>query len=376
MSVADRSAMINKFLWGQLSGREVADFLASLNRNVSLRREFEKELAFEGLFYSMSWNSATAPGFETDSDWAALEALIPQYGKECFMDLADTAEWNREINGAFDTAFPLTVKKREPSRIIPFPAVIRYLAAACVIGAIVGIAILVQSQKDAGKPAVAMVTATDTTGWKKIDTVHKVTEVTSIAFDSIVIFSTRSLAGKPIATETRDGIVRIGDETAILLDKSSSVAVTSQSDSAVSISLTRGSALFTVEKHRFQQFSVTTPAGDVRVTGTVFRLAIENDMTIVSVLEGSVMAKGRHDTSSIAINAGMSARIRADTVWLENGDTAATLLYRSGILRDFLHENGVFENGMFVRSGIARKSDTIAVRNDGFERRISDEKQP
>lgn len=363
------------FLWGRLKDRDISDFLGALENDTVLRREFENELAYEALFYSMSWNIQAAPGLEKEVDWASLAAPASIVEKERSLDPDTIAQWNGAIKGAFDKAFLLHIVKREPSRTVPFPKVFRYLAAACIVGAIAAVAFLVQTRQNGEKPIAALVVASDTTSRQNItrDTTREDSHVTSFAFDSIIIYSPRSFAGKPIATETHDGIVRIGDKTAILLDKNTSVAVTSQSDSAVAIDLNSGSALFTVEKHRFSQFSISTPACDIAVTGTIFRLAIENDMTIVSVLEGSVKANKRHDTTTVSINAGMSARIRLDTIMIEYGDSAATLLYRSNILSDFLHENGVFENGMFVRSGIAKKRDTVSRNDHEIEQTIFNE---
>jgi hypothetical protein len=38
-------------------------------------------------------------------------------------------------------------------------------------------------------------------------------------------------------------------------------------------------------------------------------------------------------------------------ITLDYGDSAATLLCRPNLLRDFLMENGVWEDGRFVRTG-------------------------
>lgn len=353
---------ITDFLRGRLNGLDISDFLGTLESDTALRQKFENELAYESLFYSMSWNIQAAPGLEKEADWASLAAPASIVEKERDLDQHTVFEWDTVIRGAFDRAFPLPKDKRKFFRTIPFPKVFRYLAAACIVGAAAGISQLWQSHQNAENPQPAIAISADTSRNHKnvsFDTSGKTGQITSYAFDSIIIISPRALAGKPIFTETHDGIVRIGDKTAILLDKNSSLAVTSESDSAVALDLNRGGALFTVEKHRFTTFSVSTPAGHIAVTGTIFRLAVESDMTIVSVLEGSVKASKRNDTAMVSIDAGMSARILPDTIIVENGDTAATLLYRSGILSDFLHENGVFQNGMFVRSGIAGRRDPV-----------------
>jgi hypothetical protein len=335
--------LVWRFLRGALEPDETDAFTAGLADDPSLRQRFREESAYEALFYSLSWETEESSRLEKD-----FGMTVPDFSAGT--DLFSTAEWRSMVDSAFRAG-----NKRSADtgrRIFHFPSPVRYLAAACFIAGLAIAGFVVSSRFSPGdKTRMIVASHRDFGGLEEVRTGAS-TGPRPIVFDSIIIYQAEGFAGKPLLTNNKNGIVRIGEKTAILLDTNSSVAVISRTDSAVAVSLRRGSALFTVEKGRYRGFSVATPSCDIAVTGTVFRLAVTGDTTIVSVLEGSVLARHRGDTAAIAVIAGTSARIGPDAVRREEGDTAATLLYRSNLLRDFLKENGIWENGRFIRSGI------------------------
>jgi transmembrane sensor len=61
------------------------------------------------------------------------------------------------------------------------------------------------------------------------------------------------------------------------------------------IRLDRGEAFFAVAKDTAHPFVVTTPAGDIRVTGTAFNVRVAgNDQVVVTLVEGKVVVKPVH----------------------------------------------------------------------------------
>ena len=372
MTEGNRRDLIEQFLWGQLAADEAADFAARLDCDAALRQRLEEESGFEALFYDMSWDVQDAPGFDSETSLAEVVAPMPALENDDESSLFSAAEWQELIDTAFAEAAESEAPKTVLARTLAFPRMVRYLAAACLVGLIgAGIALWILPPKTphiASHGAVpALAEATPGNQASEIAS-RKEAKRASLVFDSLVIYRSIAAAGTPISTESKGGIVQLGEKTAILLEKNSSAAVTARSDSAVTISLSQGSALFTVEKHRYSRFSVATPGGDIAVTGTVFRLSVQDDTTIVSVLEGSVKARKKADSVFVAIPAGMSARIRPDTIMLEYGDTAATLLSRSNLLRDFLKENSVFDDGRFVPSGMTTNADAALKREGEFGR--------
>jgi hypothetical protein len=342
---------IEDFLWGRLNGENAAGFLTECAHDNAMRLRLEREAGLESLLYSMSWEIGDASGLKGfPSDYAISDPSTSLFQEK---------EWRGMIATAFETATEASTDRNSPIR--RFPKIARYLAAAMLIGA-VGIGMFFWNHTH-HRTLIASVKTGHILETSLVEKTVLPREKKSLYFDSIVIYGSSALSGKPVATAGRDGILKIGEKTAILLDKNSSVAVRSHSDSSIAIDLTHGGALFTVEKHRYARFSVATPGGEIAVTGTIFRLAVVGDTTIVSVLEGAVKARRKGDTAYVSVPAGMSARIRPDAVILDNGDSAATLLFRCNLLHDFLKENAVRDEGRFVREGLKDSDLTSSPRS-------------
>jgi hypothetical protein len=344
------SVSIERFLWGQLGPHEQADFLVRCAGNADILRQLEHESAFEALFYDRSWGlQGAAAGFMSESEWAQCAAPMPAIPADGTSLLFPESGWDQLIKKA---CAAVAAENRDKSRIVTvkFPKIFRYLAAACFIAAVAGGFIWKQfSISPRDTPRTVVIAHEKNT---PAEQAHENDRRPALVFDTLFIYRTPGRARTSISADCGEGIVRLGDKTAILLEKDAAIAVTERNDTAVAVSVSRGSALFTVEKCRYRSFSVATAACDIAVTGTIFRLYVQYDTTIVSVLEGSVQAIQKAGKTGIVVGAGMSAHIRPDTVMIDYGDTAATFLYRSSLLHDYLTENGVWENGRFVRSGI------------------------
>jgi hypothetical protein len=344
---------VELFLWGQLDSQEQADFLISCDV-----KHLEGESIFEALFYEMSWGiNCAAPGLDTESGWAHIVAPMPAITAGGPSLLFPESEWDRLINNAFEMTANITRAEKPVAALFRFPVVVRYLAAACFVAIAAGGILWKQlraSHRDASH-TVVLAQEKPVSVKQEPDNVRR----PALVFDTLVIYSTPERQRTSVSADRGEGIVRLGDKTAILLEKDAAVAVTERNDSSVAVSVTKGGVLFTVEKNRYRMFSVSTAACEVAVIGTIFRLLVEHDTTIVSVLEGSVQAIRKAGGTGVAVGGGMSARIRPDTVMIDYGDTAATLLYRSRLLHDYLIENGVWENGRFVRSGFIADTDIL-----------------
>jgi hypothetical protein len=326
---------IEQFLFGMLPESETSSLISDIKTNPELRRRLESETAIEAQACSKVWWTQQSP--------------------VCATEMFSQPEWQAMIDRCFAMAGQSPVQTARTARIIAFPRRLRYLAAACLIG-VIAVSIVFterfkQQAPDSRIVAIGQVRHLSDTPAPAMQSVSR------IVFDSLTVYG--SNMNKPVTSHKNDGIFRIGDKTAVLVEKNGSLEIRNQSDSAVSIALLSGDALFSVEKKRYHRFSVQTPSSEIVVTGTIFKLSIRDQTTILSVFEGSVRARGLNDTAITMVCGGMSARISALGVVVEQGDSAATMPHQPNLLRDFLMENGVWENGAFVRTGI--KSDASAL---------------
>jgi tetratricopeptide (TPR) repeat protein len=336
---------LERFLFGILPESDTASLISDIKTDQALRQKLESESAIEAQAHTRAW-------------WTHQS---PIHAPELFSQ----SEWQTMIDRCFAEAEQSPVHTARTVKVIAFPQRLRYLAAACLIGAIaVSIVItrqLAKQSPDSRVIAIGQIQRISDTSAPAIQSVSR------IVFDSLTVYG--STGNKPVFSRKNDGIFRISDKTAVLVEKDGSLEITNQTDSAVAIALLKGDALFSVEKKRYQRFSVQTPSSEIIVTGTVFKLSIKEQSTILSVFEGTVLARGLNDSSATVVCGGMSARISASGVTLEPGDTAALMPHQPNLLRDFLMENGVWENGAFVRTGI--ESDESALNQNFLSLRRS-----
>lgn len=347
--------LIERFLFGLLDTDEEMRFFSLCEKEASVQRQLGYESAFEALFYDRSWHlRSAAAGIEQEQDFASLIAPLPDIGKENAPVFFSNSEWISLIDSAIKKSSIPMESKGKTGVMFRFPRFARYLAAACLVAAagiltplhvpklkpVVSKTIIVSTIRDQGVPM------------SQGSSIKTAPKHSLFVFDTVMIYGSRHTVPASIATDRSEGLIQLGSKTGVLLEKNAALAVTMQTDSAVVLCLNRGGALFTVEKNRFCRFTVQTPLCSVAVTGTVFRILVDFDTTKVSVLEGSVRVKKNNDTSIVSIKAGMSAFFRPTECTVSPGDTAATLLFRSSLLHDFIMENGVWENGRFIRSGI------------------------
>lgn len=103
------------------------------------------------------------------------------------------------------------------------------------------------------------------------------------------------------------------------------------------VHLTRGEALFNISKDPRRPFIVSTPSGNVRVTGTVFNVrAAGPEKCLVAVLEGTVsVTPSTAPDHSTSVSAGKQACIAQDAVAvtsLSEAELQDTVAWRNGQL--------------------------------------------
>lgn len=124
----------------------------------------------------------------------------------------------------------------------------------------------------------------------------------------------------------------LSDGTRVDLNANTSLRFETQNDVRVA-KLAGGEALFSVTKDPSRPFFVETPAGMVRVTGTVFNVRTEalDNTFVVTVVEGSVTVAPSGATESILLRANdeYSSRINRRRT-LTAGQLDDTLAWRDG----------------------------------------------
>lgn len=97
--------------------------------------------------------------------------------------------------------------------------------------------------------------------------------------------------------------VRLPDGSEIILNAASALSVEyTERDRAVS--LLKGEALFQVTGSDPRAFTVNTPQGRVRVTGTAFNVRLDEEAAVVSLLEGEVVLSSRDRSAEVSLKPG------------------------------------------------------------------------
>jgi hypothetical protein len=120
--------------------------------------------------------------------------------------------------------------------------------------------------------------------------------------------------------------VRIDERALAVVEKGSEIAWSARGD-GLRVDQRRGDVFYRVD--RGDAFLVVTPAGEIEVTGTCFRVVVDESgdrETIprmrVEVMEGSLEA--RSGPSEITLGAGEQAQLSPDEILLRNDRTTAT----------------------------------------------------
>jgi transmembrane sensor len=151
------------------------------------------------------------------------------------------------------------------------------------------------------------------------------------------------------------GSFTLSDGTRVELNANTSITV-DNGRSERRVHLSNGEAFFVVSKDKSRPFTVDTPAGTVRVTGTIFNVLTESASQLdVTVVEGSVQV--RPDDAAGALSANPTVLGLGDVLTAENGVVTVAAKSAADIDDDLAWRQGqIVCKAMPVSKALARFS--------------------
>jgi hypothetical protein len=155
---------------------------------------------------------------------------------------------------------------------------------------------------------------------------------TVMVFDSVNVRT-----GKIPVKKDREALIRLGGKTGIAAGPAAVINVKSRTDTTAYIELTKGTALFSIEKNRFREFVVQTPTVRIVVTGTVFSVMADSAYTMVNVVEGTVKLEHKDKSSiTVLLRQGDGAFANRDSIINVMIENSQMLKVREKFLRDYI----------------------------------------
>ncbi len=311
----DDLELIERFLHGRLDQREAERFLCRLQTDRDLKALFEQEADFESRLYDLAQAHTSLPGLSSETEWNEL--AVPEHERTA--GSIPDEELRRMITEAVAT--------RNQHTAVPYPfrtSTARYLLAASLLLAAGIVAVLFLLPTHLGTPPVVS------------------TPPTRYEFESVPVYSLDHKRGGAIAIGHQESIIVIDTQTAALAGQRTAIVCNEFRDTAITLDMSSGTALFSVEKGKYRYFKVITPFATVKVTGTVFRVDIGSRCCFVSVENGSVDVEHNGKPLSLPVRPGETVRADADTlmqVWIE--ESIDTLVSRRKLLAGFLERSAL-----------------------------------
>lgn len=138
--------------------------------------------------------------------------------------------------------------------------------------------------------------------------------------------------------DTRLGVVQLDSASGIFVEERTRLKAETVGRDRVTVELAHGTALFSVEPGRYRSFEVCTPYATVVATGTIFRVAVEDDQTSVEVLEGAVRVDAAGTSTYLTPSGTVSAAdISSDSVVVRAVRETVEHGRRSRLLQSYLH---------------------------------------
>jgi hypothetical protein len=156
--------------------------------------------------------------------------------------------------------------------------------------------------------------------------------------NTVLVFNSVNVRiGKIPVQKDRDALIRFGEKTGIAAGPAAVISVKARTDTTALIELTRGTALFSIEKNRYREFVVQTPTVRIVAIGTVFSVMADSAYTMVNVVEGSVRLqhKGK-STVSAMLQQGDGAFANRDSIINVLIENSQLLKVREKLLRDYI----------------------------------------
>jgi FecR protein len=186
-----------------------------------------------------------------------------------------------------------------------------------------------------------------------------------VSKNAVMMFdSVKVTLGKIPVRKDKESLIRFGGKTGIAAGAAADITVRSRTDTTAYIELTKGNALFSVEKNRYRQFVVQTPTLKIVVTGTTFSVTADSAYTLVNVVEGSVRVQHRFKTAIATIlTTGDGAFANRDSITNVIVENSGMLKVRQRLLRDYI-EGTSFRTGTDGLPGASGGNDAGG-RQDG-----------
>lgn len=334
----DDLELIERFLHGRLDQHEAAQFLSRLHTDQKLKSLFDQEADFESQLYDLALAHTSLPGLASETAWNEL--AVPEHERNA--GSIPDEELRRMITEAVATRNQHTAV---PSLFRTSAA--RYLLAASLLLAAGIAAALFLLPMHHGTPPVATAPPT------------------RYEFESVPVYSLDHTKGDTIAVGHRESIIAIDTQTAAIAGQQTAIVCNEFRDTAITLDMSSGTALFSVEKGKYRYFTVITPFATVKVTGTVFRVNIEARCCFVSVENGAVDVSHTSKSLSIPVHPGETVRADADTlmqVWVDRSIDEMTA--SRTLLADFLERNATTSRERYGLSGNGGDSLVRSLRRD------------
>lgn len=347
---------VEKLLLGRLNYHEVTQVLQSLKEDKELQLKLNAESSFEAAFYSQQWLES-APSLGVDmARWLSPESSATPINEMQKTDRLKRSDdrlvagfnWEELIEKAFSQAqAPL-----KPSFIIPFSFKnLRVFSALILIFFIIASIFLFSTKKppvsDKAPDSLDNYAAIDPfQGNQKQKTVLSdsigITEINNVEPISVYDTINEYYAGKPIKSSIslppqEKGVVYLSKNSGFLAEEGTDVTIINNSDSVVTLSMTKGSAVFTVEKNSYKRFAVITPFAEVRVVGTIFQVSVFQHKTNIKVVEGSVTIttiQGIQET--LTLTKGKNVYVSEDSLVQDVIKRSKMLKQRENLLKSYL----------------------------------------
>ena len=346
-------ANINKFLQGRLSDEECAGFLQSLQNTPELQQHLDEESFFEAVFYSEQWLESVSPLKRDLSQWFSSVVPLSSIEKELKTGDTDTTDyqlfshdkWQKIVNNAFDKAYPPV----KPTFFLPFFS--RNSKSVITIISIILIASITLFYNLRNSPTHQVTPDTFETA-----DIFRDKDQQEYAFndslkqegfedaESISVFDTikeycaaDAVPSHIILPAQKKGVVYLSKNSGFLAENNADVTIISNTDSVVTLSMIKCSAVFTVKKNMYKRFVVITPHVEVRVVGTIFRVAVAPLKTDISVVEGEVTITTIQGTQEIlSLRKGKTAYVSQELQIKDIIAKSRTLKHRENFLKSYL----------------------------------------
>jgi hypothetical protein len=155
---------------------------------------------------------------------------------------------------------------------------------------------------------------------------------TVFVFDSLAV-----RVGTIPVSRHREALMRFGKKTGIAASAAAVINVKTRTDTTAFIELTKGTALFSIEKNRYREFVVQTPTVRIVAIGTVFSVMADSAYTMVNVIEGSVKLEQKFNSNITAmLQQGDGAFVNRDSIINVMIENSQLFKARAKMLRDYI----------------------------------------